>query len=378
MENLDVKRGISWLDERINAMRSFEGSLLSYVKYSKTLKSNVIRLDANENYFADIEFLKAAFMEALKEVDLRLYDPSMTFKLRKALAKYLDVAPECVGVGSGSEHLIDFVIQSFLTRGDVALSIVPSFFMYDKRILLSGGRIITVPLRNDLSLDVDKVLANCSDKTRLIFVCSPNNPAGNQFDWSEIEALVEGCSAVVIVDEAYAEFGDGSVCSKAVEKENLIVIRTFSKAFGLAGLRFGFFVACENLASALFEIIPYTVSTVVARFVVKLLDNSKVVQNWIEKVKKEREKLIMKLHSVDGLEVFDSKANFVTFKPKMDADRVYKGLLNKGIAVKNLGTLPVIGHCLRVTVGLPSMNVRFLNALRQVLEENKGASQRGR
>lgn len=375
---MNDKHNLNWLAKRVKALHSFKGSLLRYVNPPDAGRGDALRLDRNENFFVDVNFLKSIFLEVLGDVDLRLYDPDAIIDLKKTLGEYVGVPYGCVGVGSGSEHLIDFIIKSFLGKGEEAVCLMPSFFMYDKRILLSGGRIITVPLRNDLSLDVDKVLANCSDKTRLIFVCSPNNPAGNQFDWSEIEALVEGCSAVVIVDEAYAEFGDGSVCSKAVEKENLIVIRTFSKAFGLAGLRFGFFVACENLASALFEIIPYTVSTVVARFVVKLLDNSKVVQNWIEKVKKEREKLIRKLHSVDGLEVFDSKANFVTFKPKMDADRVYKGLLNKGIAVKNLGTLPVIGHCLRVTVGLPSMNVRFLNALRQVLEENKGASQRGR
>jgi len=359
VENLDVKRGISWLDERINAMRSFEGSLLSYVKYSKTLKSNVIRLDANENYFADIEFLKATFMEALKEVDLRLYDPSMTFKLRKALAKYLDVAPECVGVGSGSEHLIDFVIQSFLTRGDVALSIVPSFFMYAKRVRL----IVTVSLRGDLSLDVDEILRSCSDKTKLIFVCSPNNPTGNQFSWHDIETLAESCSALIVVDEAYAEFGDGSVCSK----------RTFSKAFGLAGLRFGYFAANENLASALSKVIPYTVSTLVSCFVVKLLNKFEVVKGWINEVKKERKRLMKRLGSLDEIEVFDSKTNFVTFRLDGNADKIYKGLLDRGIVIKNLGALPVIGHCLRVTVGFPYMNNNFLDTLTQVMREEFSA-----
>ena len=373
MENLDVKRGISWLDERINAMRSFEGSLLSYVKYSKTLKSNVIRLDANENYFADIEFLKATFMEALKEVDLRLYDPSMTFKLRKALAKYLDVAPECVGVGSGSEHLIDFVIQSFLTRGDVALSIVPSFFMYAKRVRLRGAVLVTVSLKEDLSLDVDKILKNCSNKTKLIFVCSPNNPTGNQFSWHDIETLAESCSALIVVDEAYAEFGDGSVCSKAVEKENIVVVRTFSKAFGLAGLRFGYFAANENLASALSKVIPYTVSTLVSCFVVKLLNKFEVVKGWINEVKKERKRLMKRLGSLDEIEVFDSKTNFVTFRLDGNADKIYKGLLDRGIVIKNLGALPVIGHCLRVTVGFPYMNNNFLDTLTQVMREEFSA-----
>jgi histidinol-phosphate aminotransferase len=280
------------------------------------------------------------------------------------------VSPECIGVSSGSEHLIDFLVQFFLGLGDEAVSIMPSFFMYEKRVWLSGAKLIAVPLKPDLSLDVDGILKKVSEKTRLIFVCSPNNPTGNEFSWESVEALADGCSAIVIVDEAYTEFGDCSICREAVEKENIIAVRTFSKAFGLAGLRFGYFVANRNLASALSEAIPYTVSTVVARFVERLLNRFDVVKGWIEQVKSERERLIKELRSIGGVEVFDSKANFVTFKPKADVGRVYKGLLERGIVVKDLGDLPVIGHCLRVTVGLPLMNDKFLNVLKQVLKEN--------
>jgi histidinol-phosphate aminotransferase len=363
---LSVKRSIGWLEEKINAMRSFEGSILSYVRFPKG-KSDILRLDANENYFVDPEFLKAVFLEALKEVDLRLYNPHAIIELRKALAKYLDVPFECVGVGSGSEHLIDVIIQSFLTSGDEAVSIVPSFFIYGKRVRLRGAKLIDVSLKEDLSIDVDRILDNCSDRTRLVFVCSPNNPTGNQFGWNEIEALADGCSAVIVVDEAYAEFGGDSVCSRAVKKENIVVLRTFSKAFGLAGLRFGYYAACKELASALFGVIPYTVSTLISRFVVELLDKFGVVQDWVNEVKRERERLISKLRAIDGIEVFDSKTNFVTFKPMGDADHIYRGLLNRGVSVKNLGDLPVIGHCLRVTVGLPYMNDLFLKALVEVM-----------
>jgi histidinol-phosphate aminotransferase len=127
------------------------------------------------------------------------------------------------------------------------------------------------------------------------------------------------------------------------------------------------------LASGLSEVVPYTVGTVVARFVERLLDRRDVVDGWIRRVKEEREKLIRELRSIGGVKVFDSKANFVTFKPEMDADRVYRGLLERGIVVKNLGSLPVIGHCLRVTIGLPHMNDKFLDALKLVLKENEQA-----
>jgi len=349
-------------------MRSFGGSLLGYLGLPVEARGGrFVKLDSNENFFVDADFLRRVFMEALDGVDLRLYNPGVMAELKEALGRYVGVSGGCVCVGSGAEHLIDFVVQSFLGAGDNVVSVVPSFFMYGKRVSLRGANVVGAPLREDLSLDVDGVLAKCTDKTRLVFVCSPNNPTGNEFGWDEVEALADGCSALIVVDEAYAEFGDGSVCSKAFDKENVVVVRTFSKAFGLAGLRFGFLVANEALASGLSEAIPYTVGTVVARFVEKLLNRRDVVEGWISRVKEERGKLIKELRSIGGIKVFDSKANFVTFRPDVNAVRVYKGLLERGIVVKNLGSLPVIGHCLRVTVGLPEMNDVFLKALRKVL-----------
>jgi len=369
VKELGAKRKIEWLEEKINAMQSFRGSLLSYVSSSRNIKHNLLKLDANENYFVDPNFLKNVFLEALEEVDLRLYNPSVAIELREALAKYLNVPAECVWFGSGSEHLIDSFIQYFLAEGDEAVSLVPSFFMYEKRVRLRRAKLVNVPLREDLSINVDEILRNCSKKTKLVFICSPNNPTGNQFSWESIETIADNCSAIVIVDEAYAEFGDGSICSKAVKKDNVLVVRTFSKAFGSAGLRFGYFAAREDLATALSEVIPYTVGTLTSYFVIKLLDKFKVIKMWMDEIKKERRRLIEKLRSVNGIKVFDSKTNFVTFKPYGDTDRIHKRLLKRRIAIKNLGVLPVIGHCLRVTVGLPRMNDIFLEALTQTTQE---------
>jgi histidinol-phosphate aminotransferase len=363
---------LGWLRKKVESMRSFGGSLLGYVGLPVEARGgNVVKLDSNENFFVDADFLRQVFAEVLKDVDLRLYDPGVMAELKEALGKYVGVSGGCVCVGSGAEHLIDFLVQFFLSAGDEAVSVVPSFFMYEKRVWLSGAKLIAVPLKKDLSLDVDGILEKTSEKTRLIFVCSPNNPTGNEFSWEDIEALADGCSAVVVVDEAYAEFGGGSVCSKTIEKENVIAVKTFSKAFGLAGLRFGYFVANRDLASALSEAIPYTVSPVVAHFVQRLLNRFDVVKGWIEGVKGERERLLSELRSLRQMKVFDSKANFVTFKPKADVERVYRGLLKMGVVVKDLGDLPLIGHCLRVTTGLPHMNDKFLYALKHILKENE-------
>lgn len=377
VERVNMKRSLSWLEKKMDALRFFDGSLLGYVSSSPDVKqlaarldvgyAGVLKLDANENFFVDPIFLNGVFQEVLKDVDLRFYDSKAIGGLGNAIGRYVDVPPECVVVSSGIEQLIDFITQLFLEKDDEAVLIVPSFFMYEKRVRLNSAKLITVPLRTDLSLDVDEVLANVTPQTKLIFVCSPNNPTGNQFGWEEIEALADRSSAVVVVDEAYAEFGDYSICPLVVNKRNVVALRTFSKAFGLAGLRFGYAVANEDLASVFSEIIPYTVGTVTARYVQKVLDKVEVVQKWTEMVKEERKRFLKELRDVDGIDVLDSKTNFVTFKPHMNANFVCRKLLEKGIVIKDLGNLPVIGHCLRVTVGLPNMNDQFLRAISEIM-----------
>lgn len=371
-------RNLGWLRERVEVLGAFDGSLLRYVDPSEGMKkatersqmgaSSVLRLDSNENFFVKFDDLNAMLREVVKDLDLRVYDAKGVGDVRRAIGKYVDAPPECIVVGSGSEQLIDLVVGLFVEKGDSVASIEPSFFVYQKRVLLQGARFFGVSLNEDLSLNRKLLLEKSNSRTRLLFVCSPNNPTGNEFGFSEIEALADESSAVIVVDEAYAEFGDHSLVSLAVEKENVVVLRTFSKAFGVAGLRFGYAVANPNLALAISNIMPYTVNSVTSKFVVKLLEHVGMTKDCAELVKGERQRLIDGLNSIKGLVVFDSKANFVTFNPGRNADEVHERLLEKGIIVKNLGKLPVIGHCLRVTVGLPDMNDRFLKALSEIVD----------
>jgi len=361
---------MSWLEDKIRFLKKFDGSLLEYVgsgRVVKDVEGGVLKLDSNENFFVSSEFLKGLLLQAVGDVDLRFYNPEAIADVREALGKYLGVSSDRIIVGSGSEQLIDLLACLFLDAGDNVISIVPSFFAYEKRISLRGAKFFGVPLMRDLSLDVNGVLERVDSGTRLVFVCSPNNPTGNQFSLEEVRALAECVSAVVVLDEAYAEFGDYSAVSLVDDLRNVVVLRTFSKAFGVAGLRFGYAVAHRDLASTLSNIIPYTVSNLVARFIVRLLGSVEYIQKCVEGVKKERGRLLEGLRFVEGLEVFDSKANFVTFRPFKDADFVYEKLLERRILVKNLSCLPVIGNCLRVTVGLTNMNEQFLRAISEIM-----------
>jgi histidinol-phosphate aminotransferase len=178
-----MNKELIWLENKLESLRSFNGSLLGYVGSSPNVMelasklgvspSEVLKLDSNENFFVQSEFLNNTFQETLKEVDLRFYDPKALSDLAKSLGKYLNVPPECIVVGSGSEQLIDFIAQFFLEKGDEAISIVPSFFMYGKRVSLSGATLRASTLKSDLSIDVDDILRKVTPKTKLIFGSVP-------------------------------------------------------------------------------------------------------------------------------------------------------------------------------------------------------------
>jgi histidinol-phosphate aminotransferase len=201
-----------------------------------------------------------------------------------------------------------------------------------------------------------------------LYLCSPNNPTGNQLEQSEVEALIEEFAGIVMVDEAYGEYADYSVVPLINKYENLVVLRTFSKAFGLAGLRLGYAVANPTLAKAINKIpAPYAINVVTLTMGRKLLENVSVVREAVAALKAERGKLINGLNEIKGVEAFDSRANFALFNTSKPYEDVYLSLLKKGVIIKKLGKLLEYENCLRVTVGLPEMNVKLLNALKEYL-----------
>jgi histidinol-phosphate aminotransferase len=205
-------------------------------------------------------------------------------------------------------------------------------------------------------------------ETKMLYLCSPNNPTGNQFEVDKVEALIEEFPGIVLLDEAYGEYAEYSVTPLIGKYENLVVLRTFSKAFGLAGLRLGYAVANPLLANAINKIpAPYAINVVSLTMGRKLLENAGVVKEAVAALKAERGKLINELNAMEGVEAFDSRANFVLFNTVKPFEEVYANMLKRGIIVKKLGKLLMYENCLRTTVGLPEMNVKLLAALREYL-----------
>ncbi len=285
-------------------------------------------------------------------------------RLKEKIGEYLNVPAECVAIGNSSDEVMDRIIRIFLEKGDRAVTFTPTFSIFKYCVNYGGADFVGVPLRDDFTVDVEAMRAAFTSEARLLYLCSPNNPTANQLKPREVEALTEDFPGIVLVDEAYAEYADYSVVPLINKYENLVVLRTFSKAFGLAGLRLGYAVANPTLAQAIDKLpTPYAVNVVSLSMGRKLLENMAMVKQSVEALKAERGRLISSLNELKGIEAFDSKTNFVLFNTDQPYDDVYLSLLKQGLVIKKLGKLLQYQNCLRSTVGLPEMNRKLLKAL---------------
>ncbi|MCX8153306.1 MAG: histidinol-phosphate transaminase [Candidatus Bathyarchaeota archaeon] len=367
--------GKKWLEAKLAAIEALESyapekTIASVAKDYGLSPAAIVKLNFNENMYIPRGKIAALLREVAEECDLRLYPQEEEEQLREAIAKYLRLQPEYVAVGNSSDEVMDRVTRLFLGKGDVALTFTPTFSVFRYCVQYNGAEYAAVPLQKDFRLDVEGLRAAFTSKTKLLYLCSPNNPTGNQFASAEIEALIEDFPGLVMIDEAYGEFAEYSVVPLVERYENLVVLRTFSKAFGLAGLRLGYAVANPALARAVNKIpAPYAINVASLTMGRKLLENVGMVQAAVAALKAERGKLISKLNEIRGVEAFDSQANFVLFNTRRSCDAVYVDLLKKGVIIKKLGKLLDYPNCLRATVGLPEMNVKLLNALKESLGE---------
>ena len=230
-----------------------------------------------------------------------------------------------------------------------------------------------VLLKPDFSLDVDAVLEKADKSTRLLFVCSPNNPTGNHFREADIKRLLQEFKGVVVVDEAYVDFAQGSVINWVRDYDNLAVLRSFSKAFGLAGLRLGYLVSNKSIIEYVQRVVgPFNVNSVTQQTIALALEKWSYFEQQIKLVVNEREWLIKKLRQIDGVTPYPSDANFILFKVAKDgltSAIVAERMENRNVLVKDRGHLPLLENCIRVTVGTRNMNQTFLSALKDSLEE---------
>lgn len=300
----------------------------------------------------------------------RYPDPRQT-AVKERLSALKGLPVENIFLGNGSDEAIDLVYRIFCTPGkDNAVMIAPSYGMYSVCAEINGIQVREVPLGKDFSLDSHALMDACDGNTKLLFVCSPNNPSGNAFDPNELLDLADKTNAIVVVDEAYADFSPkGSLRSKVLDHPNLIVLQTLSKAWGLAGLRLGIAYSQKYIIRLMSMVkYPYNISQATQQAVLNAL--KKPVDSQIAEIIREREKLATILKSLPFVkEIFPSDANFLLVRVD-DADGLYRHLLGDGIIVRNRNKVKGCSNCLRITVGLSSENEKLTKSLRDYEKGN--------
>jgi len=331
--------------------------------------SEILKLNSNENLFISRDFLRSLLKQVAEEADPRIYPRDEFMELKESISAYHNIPVDEIVIGAGSDQLIDLVSRMSLGEGDEALSIAPTFVIYERCVKLQGAIYKSIPLKDDFSLNLESLLSSITSKTKIIFLCSPNNPTANQFKREDILRLAEEFDGIVAVDEAYADFAGSTLVNRVGELENLIVFRTFSKVFGLAGLRLGYAVTNKMLAETINERfqMPYSVSLVALKIATKMLENLDYVRGVIEEIKAERTRMIRALNQISGVRAFPSETNFVLFQVNRDSSSVYRELLSRGVIVRNIGRVLRFNNCLRVTVAPTPLTNQFLRELREVL-----------
>lgn len=327
-----------------------------------------VKLDANENWHMQQKTLRGLMRKAIEQVDIRGYPVGVVEELQAALAKHLGIPAESVVPTQGADQGIDLLCQTFLQRYDRALIVRPTYSFYGLRTAIAEAQCVEVSMNKDLSLPVNSILSQ-GKGAAVVFLCSPNNPTGNQFSARDVMRVCGEFSGLVVLDEAYVDFAQESLVQEVKNHRNLVVLRTLSKAFGLANLRFGFIVANPEWAPLFLERVqyPYPISSVVAAIAIQLLREFHLVRRGVESLRNERTWLLEQLRMIKDVQVLESQANFILANLPVKAREVHKQLLERGIATKEIGQVLDLPNCIRVTVGTREMNSIFLETLNEVL-----------
>jgi histidinol-phosphate aminotransferase len=310
-----------------------------------------IFLDANENPFND---------------PYNRYPDPLQWKVKEKLALIKGVQAKQIFLGNGSDEAIDLLIRGFCEPGrDNIVSMDPSYGMYQVAADINAVEFIKVPLNSDFSLNTDAIRKAVTANTRLIMLCSPNNPTANSLKPVDMMSLLSGFNGLLVVDEAYIDFASqSSLLSHLKDHNNLVVLQTFSKAWGLAGLRMGIAYASEEIIHVLNKIkYPYNVNMMTQKLVFEALDKVEAKELWVKEVLQQRQLLIEKLSALAFTKkIYPSDANFILVKVT-DPLAIYNYLIEKKIIIRDRSKVSMCEGCLRITVGNECENKALYIAL---------------
>ena len=314
-----------------------------------------IFLDANENAFA-----------SPAGEGLNRYPDPLQNELKARVSELNGVPVENIFIGNGSDEAIDLLFRIFCEPGcDNCIICPPTYGMYKVSADINDVAVREARLTVDFQLDVTAVLDAVDENTKLIFICSPNNPTGNLMRRGDVIEIARNFDGIVVVDEAYIHFADSDSFTKELDRlPNLVVLQTFSKAWGMAGLRVGLAFAHPQIIDLMNRVKPpYNVSGIAQRAVLEAIGNADEMSNWVAETLRERERLVEALGRFDFVsKIFPTDANFVLVRTS-NANPIYRHLIAERIVVRNRSNVELCEGSLRITVGTPDENARLLKAL---------------
>lgn len=320
----------------------------------KAIDAPMVFLDANENPF---------------ENNMNRYPDPQQKKVKTVLSQIKNVAKNHILLGNGSDEVLDLLFRAFCEPNqDNVITLPPTYGMYGVLANLNAVENREVLLTDDFNPNITAILNAIDENTKIIFLCSPNNPTGNSFSEESVVTLLERFKGIVVLDEAYIDFSDKeSWLTKLNAYPNLVVVQTLSKAYGLAGIRMGILYASAPIVAVLNKIKPpYNLNVLSQQVAVEALCDIQNIKNKIDLIKGEKKLLFKQLLQVNYIEkVFPSEANFMLIKVD-DANKRYAQLLQKAIVVRNRSSQPLCENCLRITIGTSEENILLINALKSL------------
>lgn len=322
----------------------------------------IIKLGSNENALGPSPRAVEAIKRHLREISV--YPAPRYIELKSAIARYLGSSVDRVVVGNGSDDIFNTLVRCLITPGDEAIIPTPTYSYYEVIVEAGHGACIFVPRRPDFSIDMQRITGAITDNTKLIFVCAPNNPTGNAIEKAVLKRLLESTDAIVLLDEAYTEFARESHINFVNDFENLVVFRTFSKAFGLAGLRLGYAVLNEELGRCYDKLmLSFSINHLAVKGGIAALSDREFLERTVSMVAQGREFLRKNL----PLKTFPSEGNFIFVDTSpYTSSELSRYLLRKGIIVRNCDTFRGCSDThLRITVGQPWQNAAVVDATKE-------------
>ncbi len=351
----------------MTANRFFKKSVLEFEPYLPNEHEGYIKLDANESPFNLGVEVRERVMERIGKLKFMQYPDSNSDVLREKISGYVNVPSDNIVVGNGSDEMIHVLLNTFVEKDDVVISHNPTFSMYGINTGVLGGKYMEIPKADDFRIKVDELIEKANEnKAKIVFLCNPNNPTGVATPKEDIIRLIEETDSIIVVDEAYIEFGGESVAEEVLNYDRLIVLRTFSKAFGAAAMRTGYLLSSVEIARKITAVkAPYNLNCVSQIVAEELLSDMQTISDNIKIINSEKNRVFRELQNIENVKPYESVTNFILFEVP-DGEKVFEELKKRGILVRLFRGGALENH-LRVSMGSIMENQKFIDSLKEIL-----------